>query len=48
MTCIIGLEHNGVIHLCGDSLGSSGWFGETRNNPKNVHCWKVCYRFVQM
>lgn len=34
MTCIIGVEHKGIIYIGGDSLGTNGWMGRTLSNRK--------------
>lgn len=35
MTCIVGLVHDGVVHMGGDSLGANLWFHKVvRKDPK--------------
>ena len=34
MTCIIGMEHDNKVYLCGDSAGSDGWSIKTVVEPK--------------
>lgn len=34
MTCIVGLVHNGITYIGGDSLGSNGWSKTVRDDKK--------------
>lgn len=37
MTCIVGLVHEGVTYIGGDSLGSNGYSKVVRKDPKVFH-----------
>ena len=37
MTCIVGLVHDGVTYIGGDSLGSNGYSGTVRKDMKVFH-----------
>jgi ATP-dependent protease HslVU (ClpYQ) peptidase subunit len=37
LTCIVGLVHEGVVYIGGDSLGSNGYSGTLRRDKKVFH-----------
>lgn len=46
MTCILGLEHNGVAYIGADSVGVDGWVATICTEPKVFECGKMIIGFT--
>lgn len=46
MTCIVGVVHQGVVSLGGDSAGTAGWERTLRRDPKVFHVGEFVIGFT--